>query len=671
MKIGARNAEYFRLFLATLPAMLMLSLAVFLSAAERERQRTEFMAEQARLLASAVDSRMERLLIATMFCASDPAIVTRIDPVGAAANCGRYAEMLDAWVVVVVLGDIHKQVVNTRRDAPIALPSYPREEEHKALLDLENRSRETRKPGIAEVFTGKIYQGGIVSAGQLIRLGDGREAMIYVSVPAATFSGYLSQLSGAGQTIFALVDPSSRIVARSQDIEKYMFAAAPAWLTDGSVAEGEDARLSVAGPAEIGGTWDAGYRSLSAVTGWTAVAVQPAEVRFALWSFLSIETTLLLAGLGGSALLFWTNENRKRALRRVRSSEKSHFLAEQQSRDKSQLLATFAHDVRSPLVSLIGSLAIVEESEQTGHNHLRAARSSAEALLQLVDDTLELSYLGSGRFTPQLSPVDLRVLVADLLGQLQSEAQRKGLRLVLDLGQSVPQTVQLDRLRLEQVLRNLVSNGIKYTEEGSVSVRIRAIDIQDGILFLNFIVEDTGVGIAEEDAQKVFREFGRLDRINERREFGSGLGLAISKRILKAMGSELLVESNLGNGTSFSFVIRSPVTQAEQPVFEARPLSGMTILYAEDEAIIRHLTARQLRDAGATVIEAEDGEVALSELRKKAPDLLLIDIEMPRLDGVETLRRLRTSDPGHRYPIFCPDVPHIRAEVRHSTFFGC
>jgi signal transduction histidine kinase/CheY-like chemotaxis protein/HPt (histidine-containing phosphotransfer) domain-containing protein len=637
---------------AFLPAVVFVGAATGLHTMEQRSERLEFMAEQARLSAAAIDLRLERLLNLTSYCATSPAIISRMDPAIFQESCGRYAEMLGAWVVVVALGETHQQVINTRPDAPPVLPSYPRGDEHATLLDVEERSRITGRPEVANIFKGKIYTDSILSTGQWIMLSDGREAMLYVGIPASSISEQLMELAGNGETVFALVDPSQRIVARSVDIERLMFAPVPFWFVSDLEAGQSGANLGMPGPENIGGTWDTGYHPLSTGSDWLAVAVQPVTAGFTPWDFVSLANLLVFFGLALSAMQLGFNAYYNWTSDQLRMFKQAQREAEQRSKEKSLVLASFAHDVRSPLVGLVGSLAVMEEKGTTDRADIRTARVSAEALLQLVDDILELSFLGSGKFKLQSSPVDLRRLIDDLAAQTRILALRKGLTVNIEVDRMVPPAVEIDRLRLQQVLGNLLSNAVKYTETGSVMLRVLSGSEQDGKIDLTFVVADTGVGISKEDEDQVFREFGRLDRPIERRESGTGLGLAICKRILTVMGSKLHLESAVGKGSIFSFRLTAPVFQGAALSLSAKPLSGVTILYAEDEAIIRSVTSRQLTDAGANVIEAEDGVDALEKLRDVSPDLFLVDIQMPRLDGVDAIRRLREQSPERHYPIF-------------------
>lgn len=649
---AAKKRSRIHLSAVALPAVIFAVAAGLLHNSAQRNERSFFMAEQARLAAAAVDLRLERLLNLTKFCASSPAIISRMDPAIFRESCGRYAEILGAWVVVVALGDTHQQVINTRPDTPSVLPSYPRKDEHATLLDIEARSKASGQPEIANVFTGKIYTGGIVSAGQWLRLSDGREAMLYVSVPADALSEQLGGLARGSDTVFALVDPSKRIIARSSGIEWLMFSPAPSWFKDELEAELPGADLGMPGPEGIGGTWDAGFHPLSISPGWMSVAVQPALQGYSSWRFFSLENVLVFLGFAISAALLGLNSYRNRTSEQIAASSKAQLEAEQRSQEKSRLLATFAHDVRSPIVSMIGSLALMEENKSTDPEDIRTARGSAEALLQLVDDILELSFLGSGKFELHPSPVALRPLVNDLAAQARIGARSKGITVEVTVDEMVPPTVEVDRLRLQQVLGNLLTNAIKYTEKGSVTLHVLSNQERNGIFDLSFVVADTGVGIAEEDKSQIFREFGRLDRPIEHRETGTGLGLAICKRILGAMGSDLSLDSAVGKGSVFSFRLSLQAFQGAALSIDAKPLSGVTILYAEDEKIIRTVTSRQLADAGATVIEAEDGVDALAKLQNLSPDLFLVDLQMPRMDGVETIRRIEQLSRKRCYPIF-------------------
>lgn len=637
---------------ALLPAVVMLVLAVLVNADHYEKERAQRVAGHARLAAASVDLTLSKLLEINAFCATSPALIDRIDFESVEENCGRYTSKTGAWLVVVELGDTHRQILNTRPDAPETLPVYPRQREQPPLLRLEERSRVSLEPGIADVFTGIVLPEGIVSAGQYVRLADGRDAMVYVSIPARALSAQLAELTVPGGPIFGLIDPTQRVVARSAGIERAMFAKAPDWIIGFMESGVAGASLGVPGPDVIEGSWDVGYQPLEMAPGWMAAAFQPTPTGARLWAPLSLPSGVTLVGFLMSGLALLALSSRDKAARKVTAAREAKAEAERQNQEKSRLLASFAHDIRSPLISLIGSLEMVEDGPSRAVDHIQLARGAAEALLQLIDDILELSFLGSGELTLHPSPVDLGQLTATLSEQVRQSAGRKGLEFRLEQDPGLPPVIEGDRLRLQQVLTNLLMNAVKYTEKGTVTLRIEHTGTADGRVTLDMSVIDTGIGLKPEDIPRIMREFGRLERAAERREVGSGLGLAIVQRILHGMGTELEVESVPGQGSRFHFRLNVPIATGRPVPDTTLPLSGIQILYAEDEPVIRRVTVRRLEEAGAQVVSALNGEDALRQLANIAPDLLLIDLQMPGIDGVELIRRLPDVSPDRAYPVF-------------------
>lgn len=664
----ASRLRVIRCVVILIPAAALLTIGVLINAHMDKEKRAERVADHARLVAASVDQRLRELLEIATFCATAPALTERIDLASVAENCGRYASRVGAWVVLIETGETHRQILNTRPDAPAILPSYPRMDEQTTLRALEEWSSATGMPGLTNVFRGIIYPGGVVSAGQSLRLADGRSAMVYVSIASRALSELLAGITVDGGPVFALVDPSRRVVARSVAIDRVMFSAAPDWLITRMRTGLAGSALGVSGPRAVGGIWDAGYNPLSAAHGWFAVAFHPTPVGVPFWASAALPSAFTLLGLLLSSLLFWAMADRDRVTRRVAEAERLN-------REKSRLLASFAHDIRSPLISLIGSLEMTNEDNGARNHQVLSARSSAETLLQLVDDILELSFLGSGELILHPSPVDLRQLASALFDQTRRLAERKGLNLRLDVDSRLPIAVEVDRLRLQQILSNLLTNGVKYTEKGSVTLRISQVSRQSEEITVEFAVIDTGIGFSLAEKPRILREFGRLEREAERREKGTGLGLAIVQRILPAMGAALALDSVPGQGSTFSFRLTLPVATGGEAADLARSLSGVVILYAEDEPVIRQVTARRLEEAGAKVICAVDGDDALRKLDAVTPDLLLTDLQMPGLDGTGLIRRLAEISPERAYPTFVltshisgPQAAEARAAGADAVF---
>lgn len=638
--------------MAAIPAVALIFAAVLIEVRLRKIDRLDDLATRAHHTAEVVDQRLQKLLDLVGVCASSPSLVVRLDLEDFADNCGHFAGRQGGRFVLIALGETHQQILDTGAADTEAPPAYPREKEEPALLELEARSKESGTAVIADVIETGVSRYGIIGAGQHVVLADGRPAMLYVYVDVRSISRLLATLSRSSGSVHALLDPSHRIVARSLHIDRYMFAAAPAWLDEARRNRQPGAELDVSGPTEIGGQWDAGYHPLRVAPGWMAMAVEPRSG--SIWPLPMNLQPIVLAVLGLllSGLSYWNQSHSDRAAARLAEVDRARAEAERSNREKSRLLASLAHDIRSPLVSMLGSLELSAEREDPGGPETRNARRSAEALLQLLDDILEFSYLGSGEVRLAPSPVDLQDLAEELIERFDSPAKGKGLALHLDAETRPLPTVSVDRHRLARVLDNLLSNAIKYTEDGKVTLRITAGEPRSDGIDVTFAVSDTGAGIAPEDVPEVLREFGRLERDVASGAPGTGLGLAICQRILKSMGAKLSIESAQGEGSVFSFTMRLPVATGEDARVDVEPLAGLVVLYAEDEPVTREVTTRRLSAAGAKVVEAQDGAELLEKLASVSPDLILLDLKMPKLDGLATIRHLRATTPQLHCPVF-------------------
>jgi signal transduction histidine kinase/CheY-like chemotaxis protein/HPt (histidine-containing phosphotransfer) domain-containing protein len=639
------------LLVATLPAVALIAGAFLQDAAHHASQRSATVGDHARLAAGTVDVQLGKLLELTKFCAASSDLLDRVDLAAVAESCGRYATIIGASVEVVVTGDTRHPILNTRADAPSELLAYRADQEPEELLALEAKSRETGRAYVSDVYTGRVYPTWTVTAGQALRLADGRNAMVHVNLPAGVLSDHLAALAGAGDPLIGLIDHGRRIVARSVPVDRPLFSSISPHFRDLMEAGVAGSTLNTPAPEHVGETWDVGYFPLSVTPGWMTVAVLQVPDGLGSWALVSLPSAMVLAGFLLSGALLWFVVYRDRMKSGMAAAERARAEADRSNKEKSRLLASFAHDIRSPLISLIGSLELLEIGASHGSRGISTARGTAETLLQMVDDILELSFLGSGAFRLNPSPVDLRRLAADLVDQSRRLAEEKGLSLRLEIDGVLPAAVEVDRLRLQQVLGNLLTNAVKYTERGIVVVRIAGGYDDEGRAELTFAVADTGVGVSEEDIPKILREFGRLDREVERQVQGAGLGLAIVQRILRAMGAQLTIKSAPAQGSVFGFTLTLPVLSALPAEDETAPLAGLTIVYAEDEPVIRMVTSRRLSAAGARVIEAVDGIDTLEQLRETSPDLLVIDLHMPRLDGVGVIRTLSRSVPP-AFPVF-------------------
>jgi signal transduction histidine kinase len=327
--------------------------------------------------------------------------------------------------------------------------------------------------------------------------------------------------------------------------------------------------------------------------------------------------------------------------------------AEKASIEKSQFLSTMSHELRTPLNAVIGmTYFLMQENPRSDQiDNLKVLKFSADNLLVLINDILDFGKIEAGRITFEELDFSLGNLFTSIRQSLNLIAEEKGIEIIIKNDENIPEQVVGDPGRLSQILTNLLSNAVKFTSQGFVMVETKAKDIDDNYLSVEFKISDTGIGIPKDMIDQVFELFVQASSDTTRKFGGTGLGLAITKRLIELQGSKIKLESEVGKGSVFTFnltfkksLVPDLKKQDSTNIEDFMSLKGIKILLTEDNKVNQLIAVRFLQKWDLEVDVAENGLIALDLLKKNEYDLILMDIQMPEMDGYETTQEIRKME---------------------------
>ncbi len=329
--------------------------------------------------------------------------------------------------------------------------------------------------------------------------------------------------------------------------------------------------------------------------------------------------------------------------------------AEKADQTKSEFLAMMSHEIRTPMTGVMGTLELLNYEPLTdGQRDLaQTALGSAKDLLRILNDILDLSKLDAERMPLETIECSPHQILSEVVATLRTGAQAKNLNLMVHFAANLPDVVISDPLRIKQILFNLIGNAIKFTDQGSVDVHATYILLENDLAEIKIDVQDTGVGISSDVQSQLFKPFSQADTSITRQFGGTGLGLAISRKLAELMGGSIELTSEEGVGSTFSFMITVPVSsynanpsspQIVTSVIEKNCLKGLRILLAEDQPVNQKLFSIVLGRYGCLPEIVVDGEQAVEAVRQQQWDIILMDAQMPKMDGVTATNKIRQLD---------------------------
>ncbi len=335
--------------------------------------------------------------------------------------------------------------------------------------------------------------------------------------------------------------------------------------------------------------------------------------------------------------------------------------AEAARKVKEGFLANMSHEIRTPINGIIGLAHLLKNTELSDDQKefVKLLEVSSQSLLGVINDILDISKIEAGKFKIVKAETNIRDLVQSVVDLMKFKADEKNVKLVLEIDDMVPDYIIADSLRLNQILMNLMGNGIKFTDRGSVTLRVKNLDIKEETAQLQISIIDTGIGISEEGLGKVFNSFEQAEDSTAHKYGGTGLGLSIVKKLADLKGGELSVSSSPGSGSTFTFTNKYKMIKGKTglekkfSVADLPKFDNVSILLAEDNSINQFMIRKILTNWNIRVDIVDDGDKVLDKIKNTHYDLILMDTHMPTMNGFEATRRIRTDfdEPQKNIPI--------------------
>lgn len=341
-------------------------------------------------------------------------------------------------------------------------------------------------------------------------------------------------------------------------------------------------------------------------------------------------------------------------MERMKSLMHEKELADRSAKLRQEFLARTSHEIRTPLNPILVLTKMLLESSVSDQQkeYLEAINSAGKTLLAVVNDILDLSKIEAGKIEFIEEPFSLVRVMEQIEDMMSSSASEKGLSFLMDIDESLSQMIMGDSVRLSQILLNLLSNGIKFTEKGHVGMYARQESRDGNHVKVRFTVFDSGIGIPESNLRSIFDSFKQADNSQDKRQLGTGLGLTIVKRLVQLQGGDIEVESEVNVGSKFSFTLEYKLAytaeESNRITEVSSELKGKKVLLAEDNPLNQLVTKKLLTDWGVELEIASHGKEAIEKLQKSSFDLILMDLQMPVMDGLEATRVIRKHFPGEK-----------------------